>query len=128
MGRRLYDLVAVCLLSWLLCVPLAWAGSTLGAVKERGFLRCGVQQRGMGLSNVDETGEWTGFFVDYCRAVAAATVGDATALEIQVTDSGNRFDVLGSGAIVVPPPLTQTVATPTSVRLRTPSDLCARKP
>ncbi len=101
MGRRLYSLFAVCLLSWLLYVPLAWAGSTLDAVKERGFLRCGVQQRGLGLSNVNEAGEWTGFFVDFCRAVAAATVGNATAVEIQVTDSGNRFDVLGSGAIDV---------------------------
>ena len=101
MGGRSHSFGVACLLATILGVQAAWAGATLDAVKQRGFLRCGVQERGVGLSNVNEAGEWTGFFVDYCRAVAAATVGNATAVEIQVTDSGNRFDVLGSGAIDV---------------------------
>jgi general L-amino acid transport system substrate-binding protein len=101
MGQYLHGIVTVCLLAWGFCIPPAWAGPTLDAVKERGFLRCGVQERGLGLSLITEAGEWTGFFVDFCRAVAAASVGKATAVEIEVTDSGNRFDVLGSGAIDV---------------------------
>ena len=99
MRRRLYSIVAVCLLSWLLCVPLAWAGSTLDAVKERGALRCGLETAGPGLSHFTEAGQWAGFFVDYCRAVAAATLDKADAVDFLATDSGNRFDVLRAGDI-----------------------------
>ena len=88
MGRRLYSLVAGCLLSWLLCIPLAWAGSTLDAVKERGFLRCGVAEIGVGLSYVNEAGDWAGFFPAYCRAVAAATLGSAEAVDFVLTEVG----------------------------------------
>ena len=101
MDRRSYSFGIACLLATIIGAQAAWAGATLDAVKQRGFLLCGVQERGVGLSNVNEEGEWTGFFVDYCRAVAAATVGKSTAVEIRVTDSGNRFEVLKSGAIDV---------------------------
>ena len=79
----------------------AVAGSTLEAVKQRGFLQCGVADVGPGLSHVSETGQWAGFFVDFCRAVAAATLGRADAVDFVLTDTGNRFEVLGSGAIDV---------------------------
>lgn len=99
MGRRLYRVVAVCLLTGLLCVPPAWAGSTLDAVKQRGSLQCGVMEIGSGLSYVNETGQWAGFFPDYCRAVAAATLGSAAAVDFVLTDSGNRFEAVASGTV-----------------------------
>ncbi len=101
MGRRLYGIVAVCLLTWLPCVPSAWAGSTLEAVKERGFLQCGVIEVGVGLSYVDEAGQWAGFFTDYCRAVAAATLGSADAVDFVVTEAVNRFETVASGTVDV---------------------------
>ena len=51
---------------------------TLENTKKRGFVRCGVSQGLPGFSNADESGNWTGIDVDVCRAVAAATLGDAT--------------------------------------------------
>ncbi len=60
----------------------AVAGSTLDAVKQRGFLQCGVTEIGVGLSHVNEAGDWTGFFTDYCRAVAAATLGNTEAVDL----------------------------------------------
>ena len=71
----------------------------MDAVKERGFLQCGVAEIGVGLSYVNEAGDWAGFFPDYCRAVAAATLGSAEAVDFLLIDSGNRFETLASGAI-----------------------------
>ncbi len=63
----------------------AVAGSTLEAVKQRGFLQCGVAEIGAGLSYVNEAGDWAGFFPAYCRAVAAATLGRADAVNFVFT-------------------------------------------
>jgi len=65
-----------------LAISPAVAGSTLDAVKQRGFLQCGVTEIGVGLSHVNEAGDWTGFFTDYCRAVAAATLGNTEAVDL----------------------------------------------
>ena len=51
--------------------------ATLDEVKERGSLRCGVNGEVPGLSYRDEGGAWSGLDVDFCRAVAAAVLGDA---------------------------------------------------
>src|SRR5262249_30986958 len=45
---------------------------TLKTVKDRGSLICGVSQGLPGFSNPDDKGNWTGFDVDFCRAIAAA--------------------------------------------------------
>ena len=49
---------------------------TLKAVKDRGSLICGVSQGLPGFSNPDDKGNWTGFDVDFCRALAAAVLND----------------------------------------------------
>ena len=54
------------------------SAGTLERVRERGVLRCGVTTSGVGLAMMDEGGHWKGFFVDLCRAVAAAATGGAT--------------------------------------------------
>ena len=50
----------------------AASAQTLKAVKDRGSLICGVSQGLPGFSNPDDKGNWTGFDVDFCRAIAAA--------------------------------------------------------
>jgi general L-amino acid transport system substrate-binding protein len=55
--------------------PLAWAGETLDAIRSRGVLRCGVSEGIPGFSFRDSSGRWRGMDVDFCRALAAATLG-----------------------------------------------------
>lgn len=77
-------------------------GDTLGAVRDRGVLRCGGNQSvpGFGYLNPD-TNEFEGFDIDFCRAVAAAVLGDASAVEIRPTTATERFPVLQSGEVDV---------------------------
>lgn len=69
-------------LRWLLGIALACGlaqtavADTLDEVKERGALRCGVNGALPGLSHKDDAGGWSGLDVDFCRAVAAAVLGD----------------------------------------------------
>lgn len=54
----------------------AHAGKTVDAIKARGQLVCGVNAGLAGFSQADSNGAWSGLDVDYCRAVAAAMLGD----------------------------------------------------
>jgi general L-amino acid transport system substrate-binding protein len=89
----------------LLTLALSFAGpvtaQTLKAVKERGALVCGVSQGLMGFSYTDQKGDWTGFDVDLCRAIAAAIFDDTTKIRFTPLDAGTRFAVLASGDIDV---------------------------
>ena len=64
--------------------PAAQAGSRLDIVKSRGKLICGVNNQVPGFGNVDADGNYAGFDVDFCKAVAAAVLGDANAVEYKV--------------------------------------------
>lgn len=75
------------------------AGLTLKAVKERGYLQCGVTQGLPGFSNPDDKGNWKGMDVDYCRAVAAAIFGDDTKVKYRPLSAKDRFTALQSGEI-----------------------------
>ncbi len=77
------------------------AAQTLKAVKERGTLNCGVSQGLMGFSSADEKGAWTGFDVDFCRAVAAAIFDDPAKVTFVSLDAGSRFAALQSSRIDV---------------------------
>jgi general L-amino acid transport system substrate-binding protein len=79
----------------------AVAGPTLEAVKQRGFLECGVREGPVGLSSITEAGDWAGFFPDHCRAVAAAVLGRADAVDYVPVEAENRFETLESGTIDV---------------------------
>jgi general L-amino acid transport system substrate-binding protein len=52
---------------------------TLNQVKQRGQLICGSNTGLAGFALPDPQGKWTGLDVDYCRAIAAAVLGDVTA-------------------------------------------------
>lgn len=77
----------------------AAAAGTLDDVKARGKVNCGVTTGLVGFAAPDANGVWNGFDVDVCRAVAAAVLGDPTAVEFVPTTGKTRFTALASGEI-----------------------------
>ncbi|MBT4132652.1 MAG: amino acid ABC transporter substrate-binding protein [Gammaproteobacteria bacterium] len=75
------------------------SADTLTDVKEKGYLQCGVGQGLPGFSSPDESGHWQGIDVDVCRAVAAATLGDANKVKYTPLSAKERFTALQSGEI-----------------------------
>lgn len=72
----------------------AASAQTLKSAKERGELVCGVSQGIAGFSIADDKGAWTGFDVDICRAVAAATLGDPGKVRFVPLSAAERFQAL----------------------------------
>lgn len=77
----------------------ALAQDTTGAVKARGHLLCGVSPSSAGFAFADDRGERRGFDVDICRAVAAAILGDPSAVEFVPLNTNVRFQALQTGEI-----------------------------
>ena len=75
------------------------AAGTLDPVKQRGTLQCGVSEGVSGFSEKDAAGVWNGFDVDFCRAVAAAVLGDATKVAFTPLSASQRFEALKSGKV-----------------------------
>ncbi len=72
---------------------------TRAEVVQRGFLRCGVSAGFPGFSSVDAHGRWAGLDVDICRAVAAATLGNADKVEYLPLADNESFTALLSGEV-----------------------------
>jgi general L-amino acid transport system substrate-binding protein len=77
----------------------AAAQATVAAIKQRGALNCGVDSGIPGFAYQDNTGKWIGLDVDYCRALAAAVLGDPEKVKYTGTTAKVRFTVLQSGEI-----------------------------
>ncbi|MCB2128645.1 MAG: amino acid ABC transporter substrate-binding protein [Rhodobacteraceae bacterium] len=75
------------------------SAGTLDDVKARGELNCGVTTGLTGFAAPDANGEWQGFDVAVCRAVAAAVLGDKTKIKFVPTTGETRFTALGSGEV-----------------------------
>ncbi len=75
------------------------AAATLDEVKQRGNLNCGVSTGLTGFSSPNAQGEWEGFDVAVCRAVAAAVLDDPSAVEFVPTTGQTRFTALASGEV-----------------------------
>jgi general L-amino acid transport system substrate-binding protein len=71
----------------------------LERVKARGKLVCGVNGKLPGFSYVDDKGVWSGLDVDYCKAIAAAVLGDGKAVEFKPLLAKDRFTSIQSGEI-----------------------------
>ena len=80
-------------------VALPAAAGTLDKVKQRGTLECGVSEGLRGFSEKDAQGRWAGFDVDFCRAVAAAVLGDAGKVNFTPLSAGERFEALKQGKV-----------------------------
>jgi general L-amino acid transport system substrate-binding protein len=95
-----------CFLIAALCLALAGLGAaraatTLDTVRERGALRCGVSTGLAGFSLVDSQGRWSGLDVEFCRAIAAAVLGDTKKVEFVPLSAQQRFTALQSGEVDV---------------------------
>ncbi|MBU6951881.1 amino acid ABC transporter substrate-binding protein [Hahella sp. HN01] len=90
---------AVAALGFMTATGAAMADGTLDAVKKKGFVQCGVSTGLPGFSNPDDKGNWMGLDVDLCRAVAAATLGDASKVKYIPLTAKERFTALQSGEI-----------------------------
>ncbi len=75
--------------------------ATLDDVKAKGFVQCGISTGIAGFAFTDEKGEWHGFDVDMCRALAAAIFGDPNAIKFTPTTGKTRFTALSSGEVDV---------------------------
>src|ERR1700722_5906492 len=89
----------VALLTMLPAYPAV--AQTLNAVKQRGTLNCGVSQGLPGFSSMDENNTWTGFDVDFCRAIAAVIFDDPNRVTFMSLDTATRFTALQSKGIDV---------------------------
>ena len=74
---------------------------TLATVKSRGTLACGVGPGVVGFSAPSPSGRWTGFDVDFCRALAAAIFDDADKVTFVPLSAADRFRALQAGEIDV---------------------------
>lgn len=75
------------------------SAATLDDVKARGELNCGVNIGLVGFAAPDASGNWAGFDVSLCRAVAAAVLGDPQKVRFVPTTAETRFTALASGEI-----------------------------
>lgn len=76
-------------------------GETLKKVRERGTLACtGHNGSYMGLAEVDDKGNWKGFDIDMCRAIAAAIFGTPEGhVDVKPTSWAQRWPSLQSGEL-----------------------------
>ena len=78
----------------------ASAGPTLDAVKQKGFVQCGVAATGIpGFATVDDKNQWQGLDIDICRTVAAAIFADSTKVKFTPLSAKERFTALQSGEV-----------------------------
>ena len=77
----------------------AFAGKTLDAIKARGQLVCGVNTGLAGFSQADSAGNWSGLDVDFCKAIAASVLGDASKVKWVPLVAQQRFAALQSGEV-----------------------------
>src|SRR5438067_2663445 len=77
------------------------SAATLDTVKQRGTLVCGGSAGFAGTSAPDSQGNYKGLDVDYCRALPAGVLGDASKVRYVALTAQNRFTALQSGEIDV---------------------------
>jgi len=100
--RRFSPRVVLAVSTGLFLAPSLLASpATLETIVKRGFLNCGVNQGLAGFSSPDAQGNWVGLDVDYCRAIAAAVLKDATKVKYRPLSAKERFTALQSGEIDV---------------------------
>lgn len=83
----------------LLLSATAEAGPTFDQVRERGQVICGVNTGVAGFSAPDVQGNYQGLDAEFCRAVAAAALGDSSKVRFVPTTYQTRFVVLQSGEV-----------------------------
>jgi general L-amino acid transport system substrate-binding protein len=72
------------------------SAATLEEIQSRGELRCIINVGLAGFAYTDADGNWKGFDVDFCRAVAAAVFGDANKVKFVTATGKTRFTKLNA--------------------------------
>jgi len=80
-------------------VTTAQAGKNLDAIKSNGTIKCGVSTGLAGFSIADSKGQYTGLDADFCKALAAAVLGDAAKVTFVPLSAQQRFTALQSGEV-----------------------------
>lgn len=83
----------------LLAVAQQASAATLDDVKARGTINCGVGEGFPGFFAPDDKGAWHGLDVDFCRALAAAVLGDPDKVTYLPATPAARFAQLQSGQV-----------------------------
>ena len=98
--RRLFASLSFAALAAMACMPaLAQQASTLDKTKRQGFVNCGTSEGVPGFSLPDANGRWSGFDIDWCRAVAAAIFNDPEAAKFKSLSARDRLISLQTGEI-----------------------------
>ena len=96
--RRLMTALVLLLTGGMFAIVQA---GTLEDVKKRGHLQCGINTGLAGFAFTDDKGNWKGFDVAYCRALAAAVLGNPDKVKYTNLTGKTRFPALASGEIDV---------------------------
>ena len=91
--------LATTILALVACADSTEGESRLDAVKDRGKVVCASRNDVAGYGSVDADGNNRGFDIDLCRALAAATLGDANAFEIRLISATERGPTIQSGEV-----------------------------
>ena len=81
----------------MLALAVGARAGTLEDVQARGVLNCVVSTGIAGFAYTDANGEWQGFDIDFCRATAAAVLGDPMAIKAVTSTGKTRFTKLNAG-------------------------------
>ena len=115
MARTRFGLFAVAIMAVLAMIAVACGddndgdsgdgdgggGNTLQTVIDRDELLCGVKDSQAGFGLVTPGGQYSGFDVEFCKAIAAAVLNDAGKVRFVAASAANRFELLSSGQIDV---------------------------
>lgn len=103
MRNKAFLMVTVAALLAMVLIPAGAQDRALGPITERiierGSLICGVNSTVVGFGAVNDAGEYSGFDIDTCRAIAAAILGDANAVTFRPLTAAERPTVLASGEV-----------------------------
>jgi len=74
-------------------------GDRLQQIKDEGTLTCAGRTDLAGFGYLDDSGANVGFDIDLCKAVAAAVLGDANAIDIRPISAAERGPTIQSGEV-----------------------------
>ena len=96
---KLIPLATAAAVAGLCAATGAHAQATLQQIKDRGVLNCGINTGLVGFAFTDQQGNWQGFDVALCKAVAAAIFNDPSKVEYKSLTGSTRFTALSSGEV-----------------------------
>lgn len=97
--KRFLRITALLGLAATVLMGTAQAGKNLDAIKGSGTIKCGVSTGLAGFSIADSRGQYTGLDAEFCKALAAAVLGDASKVTFVPLSAQQRFTALQSGEV-----------------------------